>query len=495
MKTKHIYFTLISAFSIVLVLSGCASLFSGSSSSSTSNPGAPATKQLAVKSKNFGFPLIDIVDANVDVANNSQFNTNEVKWTRSANTKIIGGALGSKIVAKDITIRLIDTSIQLPIKEGEDLSSWFLNIPAGLKATAHSRDRESKIAADKGAQEVIVTISGTPEQTINRAVLIRVPYTKTNRSWDFDIPPNEDIRFEVYGVNVAPIIVGGAVNREIDPKTFKIKIGGTTLANTIELDQDLSSWFTNLPRGLKAVSAEETVPATEGQQSVTVTISGKPAILVNEQIKIVIPARATVANIVLTIPPTDYAKYDIGTFATTSANNVELSPGTNWKGATSNWGLTGPGVFQTKDFTAAGIIQITAQSVYAIGVDGNYHWTGNTITYGNLMAEARRLNAHAIIDVVIDTDDQISETIERRHVEANHVPTPLEVIKMSKKPALITIEADPNGGVIYVETIRVTRRTWTGTALAIQYAPAYAPNIGEGHINGYVPALPGSGGR
>jgi hypothetical protein len=452
--------------------------FSGCGSQPVSAPG------------DMGFPLIDIVDATVEVADNSRFaGIEEEQWVRSTNTKIIGGTLGSKIAPKDITITLVETSIQIPIKIGADVTSWFLNMPYGLKATAHSLDPEAKFAADKGDTRIIVTIEGVPEQTINQPIKIRVPYEVTNRSWDFHIPPSEDRRFEIYGVDVAAIVVGGAVNRDIDPKTFKIKFGGTRLAAGLAQDTDISSWFTNLPRGLKAVVAEETVPATEGQQGVTVTISGRPSVQTNEKMFIRIPGDITTANIVLEVPPSEKAVYDIGSFSSVPANNVELRTGSNWKGAVQGWGLTGPEVYRLKDFTAVGIIQIEAESVYAIGLDGEYHWTGDTISYGDLMAEARRLDAHAIIDVVIDSKDTVNEATEKRHIEAGHVPTGLEAIKISK--GLIQEEPDPNGGSIYVEKISVIRRTWTGTALAIRYAPFYGPTaVGDGGSTGYVPSVP-----
>jgi hypothetical protein len=436
-----------------------------------------------------GFPLIDIVDAEVEVADNSMFaGAEEVEWARNANTKIIGGTLGTKIAPKDITIRLIDTAIQVPIKNKADVTHWFLNIPQGLKATAHARDPEAKFAADKGAREIIVTIEGVPEQTINQPIKIRVPDEVTNRSWDFHVPPNEDRRFEVYGVDMAAVVVGGAVNRDIDSKTFKIKFGGTKLADTLVLDTDISSWFTNLPRGLKAVVAEETVPVTEGQQGLTVTISGRPTIQVNEKMQVQIPAEITTANIVLEVPPSEKAIYDIGSYSTTLVDDLELRTGSNWKGVVQGWGLTGPEVYKLKDFTAVGIIQLTAESVWAIGEDGVDRWKGDTITYGDLMASARALDAHAIIDVVIDSKDTVNITTEKRHVEKDHVPTLLE----AKKIALgrIKPEPDPNGGTIYVETISVTRRVWTGTALAIRYAPAYEPTVGQGATSGYVPSVP-----
>jgi hypothetical protein len=482
---KNLIPCLTAAFAVLvlLILSGC-----GTAPASAPAPAAPPPAP--VEPKPFGFPLIDIVDAEVEIADYSHFDRDDgPQWTRSANTKIIGGTLGSKIVPKDIMIALIETSIQIPIKDGADITSWFLNIPRGLQATAHGLDPESPFAAEKGATVIIATINGIPEQTINQPIKIRVPWEVTNRSWDFHIPPNEDRRFEVYGVDMAAIVVGGAANRRIDPKTFRIKFGGTRLAYNISQGTDISAWFSNLPRGLSAIVAEEAVPASEGQQSLTVTISGIPAIQVNEKMLIRIPANITTANMALEIPPSDKAMYDIGSYSSVPAEDIELRTGSNWKGVQPGWGLTGPEVFKAKDFTAIGIIQIQAESVYAIGEDGEDHWTGDYITYGDLMAEARRLNAHAIIDVVIDFDDQVNETIEKRHVEAGHIPTALEAIKMRK--GRIREEDDPNGGKIYVEKITVINRTWTGTALAIQYAPAYPPSVGDGSSTGYVPSVSG----
>jgi hypothetical protein len=434
-----------------------------------------------------GFPLIDIVDAEVEIADFSRYGIDEsAQWVRSANTKIIGGTVGSRITPKDITITLIETSIQIPIKDGADLTDWFLNIPKGLKATAHAYNPDSRYAAEKGSKWVVVSIQGVPEQAINQPIKIRVPYEVTNRSWDFDIPPDDDRRFEVYGVDMAAIVIGGAVNRAIDPKMFKIKFGGTKLAEAISQDTDISSWFTNLPRGLSAIVAEETIPVSEGQQSLTVIVSGRPTIQVKENIRVRIPAEITTANMVLEIPASDKAIYDIGSFSTTRQEDYELRIGSNWRGVQPGWGLTGPEVFKSKDFTAVGIIQLQTNSVYAIGEDGEDHWTGDTISYGDLMAQAQRLNAHAIIDVVIDFTDQVNETIETRHIEDGHPPTTLEYIKLQK--GLIIEKVDPNGGKMYEERIAVINRTWTGTALAIQYAPAYAPDVGGGP--GYVPGLP-----
>ncbi|MDR2477095.1 MAG: hypothetical protein LBD18_04835 [Treponema sp.] len=463
MKTRIIF----AATAVALIFAGC-----------NSSP-QPSTGVV-----NGGFPVIDIVDGNLSLSDDSRFASEHTGWVRSARTRFIGGTLNSPIKAKDIIIRLVDTSFQAPIKEGEDLSAWFVNMPEGLTATAHVPEGGSKLAAEKGAAQVLVTIEGTPRQTVNQPIKVIIPYEKTNRVWDFLIPVNEDLRFEVYGAVVADIIVGGAVNRNIDAKTFTIKFSGAGLTGALAQFTDISLWFTNLPNGLQAIVAENTVPVTEGQQSLLVTISGTPTVQSQEKMRIVIPQNITTANIALEIPPTDSTKYDIGSYRITTGSDIELRTGSNWAGAATEWALNGPKVFDRKDFTAVGIIQITAQAEYKIGDDGNFHWTGDEITYGKFMAEARRMNAHAIIDVVIDKDDVVDRIIEVRHVEAGHVPTPLEQLKINRE--MIVLKDDPNGGVIYEEHIEVIRRTYTGTALAITYSPSFSPGANAY----YVPASP-----
>jgi hypothetical protein len=463
MKNKFIVFAVATAFLAVLIL-GCSTA-------------APAVST--------GFPLIDIVDAEVDISNESIFNEDKEQWVRGPNTKIIGGTQHSQIVTKDVIIRLVDATIQNPIENGEDLTKWFLNIPYGLTATARALDPEAKYAAVQGATDIRISISGVPVQTINQPIKINVPYTATNRLWDFLIPPNEDLRFEVYGSVVDPVIIGGAVNLDIVPKTFAIRFGGTSLANTIPQNTDITSWFTNIPNGLKVLVAEDT---KSGMQALDVVVSGKPTNQSRENTLIKIPANITGAGTILDIPESTNTRYDIGSSSSIEADNVELTVGTNWRGEQPGWGLTGPDVFKLKDFSAVGIIQISAEAVYQIGADGLYHWTGDTITYGKLMAEARRLNAHAIIDVVIDHNDVVDETIVRRHVEDGHVNTTIEAALF--KAGNLKSEIDPSGGFIYEEKVSVTTRTWTGTALAITYAPAYEPAVGQGGSTGYVPALP-----
>jgi hypothetical protein len=443
--------------------------FSGCLASCQSTPTADA----------IGFPLIDIVDAEFDVVISEYTSGEKAPWKRSDATKFIGGTLGVPIVPKDVTINLIETSVRVPIKEGEDLSSWFLNIPAGLKATGHFLEDNTKVA---------VTFTGVPVQTINQPIKIRVPYERTNRLWDFDIPIDEDKRFEVYGVDIASVIIGGAINRDIDPKSFTLKFGGTKLAGVLQEGMVISEWFTNLPLGLVARVAEDTVPVIEGQQALLVTISGRPTVQSKDKVYVIVPGSITTAGIALEVQTSEKARYDIGAYSKTAYDMDPWGSSTldnHWDGS-QPWelsGLDGPKPFSSKDFDAVGIIQIKAVAVESLGEDGEYHWQGEAVTYGKLMAEAQKLGAHAIINVVVDFKDEVNESLEKRHVEEGHVDTELERAKKrtpfrkNDPNSNYIIEAipDPNGGTIYVERIRTTTRTYTGTALAIKWAPAYAP--------------------
>jgi len=437
---------------------------------------------------NAGFPLIDIVDAEVTITDTDW--SEKETWTRNPGTVIIGGVLGKEIRPRDLTIRLIETEIRVPIDEDDDLSAWFLNMPLGMTATVvDGVDPEN---ADDDHAVVTVRIAGAPEQTINQPIKIKVPYQYTNRSWDFLIPPDEDKRFEVYGVDIAPVVVGGAVTTRIDSKTFTLKFGGTRLANAMRRGADVTSWFTNIPRGLSASLAEDAVPAREGQQTVLVTISGTPSMQSRESMRVTVPAMITECGAVIEAAPSALSRYDVGSFEGITFDVDKWDSATlnnHWDG-NQPWetgGLDGPKPYALKDFDSVGVIQITAKAKYSLREDGKYHWEGDAITYGALMAEAKKLGAHAIINVVVDYKDHETHSTARRQVEAGHAPTPVERAK--HEAGILTVEVAADGSEIYIEDIREIERTYTGTALAIKWAPAYSPAEGEAG-SGYTPATP-----
>jgi hypothetical protein len=119
-----------------------------------------------------------------------------------------------------------------------------------------------------------------------------------------------------------------------------------------------------------------------------------------------------------------------------------------------------------KDFEGLGIVSVTSQTVEKLGADNQYHWSGETVNYAKLMLEARKLGAHAIINVVIDYEDKIENSKLVRDIEPDHVWTEDELEKISRG----IIKEKTEGGRRYVEeNTRVITRTYTGTALAIRY--------------------------
>jgi hypothetical protein len=72
---------------------------------------------------------------------------------------------------------VVDIIVKLPEKEtfsegileGEDVSNWILNLPAGLEARAHG--------IKKGAKEIKIYISGTPTETKREFVQVEIPGT------------------------------------------------------------------------------------------------------------------------------------------------------------------------------------------------------------------------------------------------------------------------------------------------------------------------------
>jgi hypothetical protein len=402
--------------------------------------------------------LIDIAEATITVADASAADAVPAAWTRSGKTVVIGGSVGSPIVPKTLTIRLVDASVPLAIPERTDLSRWITNLPGGLMALASE--------TEKDAAEVVLTISGTPLEAIDQAVFVRIPAVELHRALDLVVEPNEDIRFEIYGLSIAGVIVGGAVKNPIKPVTVNISFGAGKLLNEIVKDTDLSKWFINLPTGLTAAAASAT-PA--GAQEIAVIMGGIPAAHVNAPIKVRVPANVIYEGKSFDVAQNDNARYDVGSFdVLTRTREEENSLNKNWRGP-ENWQLNNPKLVDEKDFDPLGIVQITVQSVEEIGPQNDYFWNGDQITYGKLMAEARKIGAHAIINIVIDYEDVITENIAKRHVIDGYKLSADELAANRKSANRFTLEAGIDGSLSLIETTRRTVRTYTGTALAIKY--------------------------
>ncbi|MDR2629539.1 MAG: hypothetical protein LBC60_01295 [Spirochaetaceae bacterium] len=90
----------------------------------------------------------------------------------------------------------VDIIIDLPesvtfsngILEGEDVSDWIQNLPAGLVAQAHG--------VKKGAKSIKIYISGTPTVTMRELIRVTIPgtYLSGGRSREF-VSPDEEASF------------------------------------------------------------------------------------------------------------------------------------------------------------------------------------------------------------------------------------------------------------------------------------------------------------
>ncbi|MDR2617509.1 MAG: hypothetical protein LBC62_01450, partial [Treponema sp.] len=374
-------------------------------------------------------------------------------WSRSARTIVIGGSVGSIITPKTITIKFDHATLSLAIPVGTDLSDWITNLPTGLSALTSG--------AEKCAEEIQLTISGIPQAAIDQPVYVKVPAEFLHRALDLVVRPNDDLRFEIFGLSLSNVLIGGAINTEIIPKTFTVYFGAAKLLSDVAKDTDLSKWFGNLPSGLKAVANET---AVAGSSSLGVKVTGTPVAYINEPIKISIPANIIYTGRGFDVARNDNARFDVGSFESEILKYI-----TEQTLNDNEWRLRSPKLVDVKDFEAVGIIQITAQTVEELGPDGAYHWNGEGITYSKLLAEARKLNAHAIINVVIDYRDDTTNTIERRHVVDGYKFSPQEQTFLKSDKNRLVLETQDDGSLVLVERTHRTVRTYTGNALAIKY--------------------------
>ncbi|MDR0587234.1 MAG: hypothetical protein LBG26_08350 [Treponema sp.] len=404
--------------------------------------------------------LIDIADAVIEIGDidPSSIENAPAAWSKNAGTVIIGGSVGSAIVPKTITVKFDHAALAFAIPVGTNLSSWITNLPTGLQALSS--------AAEKDADEIKLTISGIPQAAIDQAVFVKVPAENLHRALDLVVKPNDDLRFEILGLSISNVLIGGAINTEILPKTFSVYFGAAKLLNNIDKDTDLSRWFGNLPSGLRAVADEA---AAAGSSSLSVKVTGTPSIYINEPIRISVPRNIIYADRGFDVAKNDNARFDVGSFESEILKYITEQTLDENGVKTNAWQLKSPKLVEVKDFEAVGIIQITAQSVEEIGPDGAYHWNGEGITYSKLLAEARKLNAHAIINVVIDYRDDITNTIERRHVVDGYKFSPVEQAYLKLDKNRLTLETQDDGSLVLVEQTHRTVRTYSGNALAIRY--------------------------
>jgi hypothetical protein len=368
-------------------------------------------------------------------------------WRRSDATESIEGIPGKAIVAKDVVLTFRDAVLKDVITEDTPIT-WITNLPAGLSARA--------LRAEPGAATITVTVSGIPQETKNEALAVTIPAGALTRNIALVMAPNEDLRFEIADAAVAPVIIGGAMGSGIIEKDVVITLSGSSLYEDIAPGASLP-WITNLPAGLSARAKG----SKAGDSVVVITVGGTPSVTGAGILAVTIPPAALATNLELTAS-TDGAKYDIGDSETIRYNTQSFGI-TNpaWRDS-----RTGPAIPSHKDFEGVGIIRVTSQMVENLGPDNRYYWSGETVTYGKLMTEAQRLGAHAIINAAIESEDRVSYTKVTRYLEEGHRWT---IEEQEKIQAGILKDVTIDGKRYAEETVRVTTRNYTGTALAIRY--------------------------
>jgi hypothetical protein len=367
-------------------------------------------------------------------------------WRRSSATESIDGIVGKPIVDKDVVLTLRDAALKDVITDGTPVD-WITNLPAGLSARA--------LRAEPRAATITIIVSGTSRESKNEPLAVTIPGYVLTRNLDLVMAPNEDVRIEISDAAVAPVIIGGAVGNSIVEKDVVITLLASSLREDIAPGANLP-WITNLPAGLSARAKG----SKAGESVVVITVGGTPTETRTGPLAVTVPSAALETSLELTASAAG-AKYDIGDSGTvqyTTAQSFELN--------NPAWRNQSPSIPSYKDFEGVGIVRVTSQMVENLGPDTTYYWTGEMVTYGKLMAEAQRLGAHAIINSVIETEDRVNYTKVTRYLEEGHRWT---VEEQQKIAAGVLKDITVDGKRYAEETVRLTTRTYIGTALAIRY--------------------------
>jgi hypothetical protein len=109
----------------------------------------------------------------------------------------ISGVKGQEI--HEDTPWIVDVLIDLPenetfsrgLLEGEDVSSWIQNLPAGLEAKAHK--------IKKGDRSIKIYVSGVPEVTMREIIRVGIPgtYLTSGTARSF-VSPSQDASFAAW---------------------------------------------------------------------------------------------------------------------------------------------------------------------------------------------------------------------------------------------------------------------------------------------------------
>lgn len=116
-----------------------------------------------------------------------------ITYATIADASVVG-KVNKEITSVDVSITLSGDVFAEDLTEGKDVSSWFTNLPEGLKATVKEKINYTKT--------LVITISGTPTATSAAAMSVEMPksalrYTGTGTAVEQTVRPNSKAVYNI----------------------------------------------------------------------------------------------------------------------------------------------------------------------------------------------------------------------------------------------------------------------------------------------------------
>jgi hypothetical protein len=160
---------------------------------------------------------------------------------------VISGVVDYPIEPGEVVIAIARQSLREGIAADDDLSDLIGNLPEGLSAKA-------KESAPRGATSVALTVSGTPLATLEEPLVITIPELVLIDYKALPVSSNVNARVSVIrgDATISDVTIVGIENAAISNTYATITLYADSLKDSISINTDLNTWFTNLPAGLTA---------------------------------------------------------------------------------------------------------------------------------------------------------------------------------------------------------------------------------------------------
>ncbi|MDR1030786.1 MAG: hypothetical protein LBL76_07935 [Treponema sp.] len=168
---------------------------------------------------------------------------------------------------------------------------------------------------------------------------------------------------------VDPVIIKGATTASLNADVV-INLSGNFFVE-ISAGVNVTDWFTNRPSGLSAAVKED---VSEGDTTITITVSGTPTQLSTQVLAITISSSALQSGPAIPVATNPNAKYDIAFGIGTAARLGEFAAAVAGGNLTLNARLT-----TTTPIDATGVAGIPISRDYAHAYQGNFDGNGGTI--------------------------------------------------------------------------------------------------------------------